>query len=318
MTNDKRRVVSSILVGGLMVFSGSAASAQSDASAWALSQPAATEQGAESTGKGAAASDSSTVVPTEDKRFHWAISPYLWMPSLSGSVTVKGVKTDINESFIDILDASDRVFGLMGAIDASYDRFVFQVNAAWMTAEVKDQESGRHDGTLKADMTFDTTWLEFFGGYRFVDNKLGEDPASKRRLALDGFVGGRVTWLDTDTTLKASAAFTLPDGSVLGRDASRDISASENWIEPFVGARLAGDLTENWSAVLRGDVGGFGVDGSQFSWQAVGGIGYRWHYETWNFALYAGYRALGQDYENGDFEWDMIVHGPIIGMQFSF
>lgn len=274
--------------------------------------------GAPAVGQDAATAGSAEAIPAaKDDRFHIAVTPYVWLPSLNGSVTVKGVKTDVDASFFDILSDSERVFGLMGAVDASYDRFVFQVNAAWMTSEVDDQEAGPRDGTLKADASMDSTWLEFFGGYRFVDHKLDEDPASKRRFSLDGFVGGRVTWLDTDVTLKASADFTLPDGSVLGRDASRDLSGSKEWIEPFFGARAAMDLTENWVGMVRGDIGGFGA-GSQFAWQAVAGVGYRWHYETWNFALFGGYRALGQDYEDGQFEWDMIVHGPIIGMEFSF
>ncbi len=266
---------------------------------------------------GATEGSAETLAAAKDDRFQIAIAPYVWLPSMNGSVTVKGVKTDVDASFFDILSDSERVFGLMGAVDGSYDRFVFQVNAAWMTSEVEDQEAGPRDGTLKADANVDSTWLEFFGGYRFVDHKLDEDASSKRRFTLDGFVGGRVTWLDTDVTLKATADFTLPDGSVLGRDASRELNGSKEWIEPFFGARAAMNLTENWVGMVRGDIGGFGA-GSQFAWQAVGVVGYRWHYETWNFSLFGGYRALGQDYEDGGFEWDMIVHGPIIGMEFSF
>ena len=35
-------------------------------------------------------------------------------------------------------------------------------------------------------------------------------------------------------------------------------------------------------------------------------------------AAFGGFRALGQDYTDGGFQWDVITYGPIIGAQFSF
>ena len=38
--------------------------------------------------------------------------------------------------------------------------------------------------------------------------------------------------------------------------------------------------------------------------------------------LLAGYRVLKQKYEDGDgrsaFEWDMTIHGPIVGLKITF
>ena len=34
--------------------------------------------------------------------------------------------------------------------------------------------------------------------------------------------------------------------------------------------------------------------------------------------LGAGYHALSWDYESGDFKWDVIQHGPIIGAALRF
>ena len=63
--------------------------------------------------------------------------------------------------------------------------------------------------------------------------------------------------------------------------------------------------------------GGFGA-GSQFTWQAVGLVGYKFHIGTVATTLFAGYRALSQDFQSSDFEWDMVVHGPLIGINFAF
>lgn len=253
----------------------------------------------------------------EGSKLQFAISPYIWITSLNGSVSFRSVKTDIDGSFLDILQNSDQVFGLMGAIDLRYDRFVCQSNGTWLTAEVDEQHGVARNTSIDADVTFDTTWLEVFAGYRLIEQPLGDNPAEKRLLILDAFVGGRVTLVDVDSTLTASATITLPGGTVLSPSASRNLNSSQDWAEPFVGLRLGADLSERWSVLIRGDIGGFGV-GSDFAWQAVGAVGYRWWTDFGSITLYGGYRALSQDYTNGDFNWDLTVHGPIIGLRFTF
>ena len=72
------------------------------------------------------------------------------------------------------------------------------------------------------------------------------------------------------------------------------------------------------SFVASGDVGGFGV-GSKFSWQALAALNYDFcirNNVTWSGML--GYKALFVDYSQGSdlthYEYDMIMHGPIIGI----
>lgn len=63
-----------------------------------------------------------------------------------------------------------------------------------------------------------------------------------------------------------------------------------------------------------GGIGGFGV-GSQLTWQAFGGIGYRFN-ELISAAV--GYRGLGMDYTKGYFELNTVTHGPVLGLEFSW
>jgi hypothetical protein len=69
------------------------------------------------------------------------------------------------------------------------------------------------------------------------------------------------------------------------------------------------------------DVGGFGV-GSDFAWSALGLFGWRFALLGQDAAALWGYRALGQDYSTGSgrqrFEWDVIMHGPAIGLTVRF
>ena len=74
--------------------------------------------------------------------------------------------------------------------------------------------------------------------------------------------------------------------------------------------------------VVRGDVGGFGA-GSQFSWNAL--AAYSWDFAVRNGVTYSGvlgYRALYVDYEQGSsrnkYAYDVLTHGPILGISIGF
>jgi hypothetical protein len=53
--------------------------------------------------------------------------------------------------------------------------------------------------------------------------------------------------------------------------ASGDLKATS----PIIGLRTFWDLDEHWNLSIEGDYGGFGMNDSYNSWQAVGLIGYR-------------------------------------------
>jgi hypothetical protein len=250
---------------------------------------------------------------------------YAWLTSISGTTGVAGLEFDIDESFFDLLSESDQLFGLMGSIDAEYKRLVFQLNGVYTHAEFSDQKSFARSGmggggptvSIDPDLKIDAGWVEVFGGYRFIDRPLEEADASAGRLTLDGFIGGRITLMEVEADIVAEEEITLPNGTVLAAGERRKLDQDEGWIEPFIGGRIGLELGEHWLLSLRGDVGGFGVDHSDFSWQAIGGVGYRWQHDGWSIDVFGGYRALGQDYTRGGFTWDAVTHGPVLGTQVS-
>ena len=91
-------------------------------------------------------------------------------------------------------------------------------------------------------------------------------------------------------------------------------SSTETWVDPIIGARFNCEVSNNIFFRTVGDVGGFGVS-SQFTWQAMAGFGYSFHQYG---DLLLGYRAVGTDYTNGGFTYNIIGHGPIIGYEFKF
>ena len=51
-------------------------------------------------------------------------------------------------------------------------------------------------------------------------------------------------------------------------------------------------------------------------------LGYLWKGLGLDWAVLAGYRALGQDYSTGSgrprFQWDTVMRGPIVGLSIRF
>ena len=92
-----------------------------------------------------------------------------------------------------------------------------------------------------------------------------------------------------------------------------DADADESWVDPWIGARGAVPIGGGWSVRGRADVGGFGV-GSEFTWQALAVAA--WGSARWRFDL--GYRALSLRFDEDDLDTELLAHGPILGVAFTF
>ena len=145
----------------------------------------------------------------------------------------------------------------------------------------------------------------------------GVDRRAGSGTAIDVFAGVRAWWQRADASLALSGTVNIGD---LTRNADGTLSASGSvsWVDPLVGVRLRHQFAPGWNFVASGDVGGFGV-GSKFSWQALAAINYDFcvrNNVTWSGML--GYKALFVDYSKGSgltqYEYDMTMHGPIIGV----
>ena len=79
------------------------------------------------------------------------------------------------------------------------------------------------------------------------------------------------------------------------------------------------ELNLDWSVILRGDIGGFGIS-SDFSWNVQGGVIYA--VSDW-LSVVGQYRALDVDFQNEEagldfLSYDTTTHGPIAGLVFRF
>ena len=139
--------------------------------------------------------------------------------------------------------------------------------------------------------------------------------------AIDVFGGVRAWWQRADASLALTGTVNIGD-LALNADGTLSASQSVSWADPLVGLRLRHQFAPGLNFVASGDVGGFGV-GSQFSWQALAAINYDFcvrNNVTWSGML--GYKALFVDYSKGSgltrYEYDMTMHGPILGITARF
>ena len=244
-------------------------------------------------------------------RWQLSVTPYVWATALKGDAGVGRVDASVDASFSDILD------NLNGALmlEAELRKGRFGMISDTVYANLED-DGASADDRLNVDATANMLIQSLAGTYRIgtwqVADFAGAEPLT---VTVDPYAGFRYTYLDTELKGKLD----LPD---LGVSARRTAEADEHWVDPIVGLRTTWALGERWSLVLAGDVGGISTS-DQYSAEAFGLAGYRFGlFGEDNATLLAGYRVLKQKFKDGDgpseFEWDMTIHGPIVGLKIAF
>ncbi len=229
------------------------------------------------------------------------LTPYFWALALEGNTRVRGIKGEPDVTFQDIWDNLDYAVMLEGEVRKG--RFGLFANVIY--ADLGDTENV--DGfDVKGDAT--VSWSGFGGFYRLGPwTVLPEAGALAPKVVVDPYAGVRYTYADVKLKVR--------NGGPQGSD-------DQDWVDPIVGVRTIWQIGPKWSVTALGDIGGFGV-GSDFTWQAAGMVGYSFDlFGDDNARVLAGYRALYQDYKSGsgdnEFEWDMTLHGPVLGLAIAF
>jgi hypothetical protein len=93
-----------------------------------------------------------------------------------------------------------------------------------------------------------------------------------------------------------------------------DLAPRENFVDPILAARANFALAPRLSALVYGDIGGFGV-GSEATAQVAATLNYR---VGRSFVMSGGYRYLGVDYERDGVVVDARLAGPVLGATVVF
>jgi len=235
--------------------------------------------------------------------WRFVATPYIWLPGIYGQTTLRGITAKADASFGDLWRHTDTHVGFMGEAEAWKRDFGGFININYFDLEKNNAQAG----PLTVDVGAKTLIFGFGFAYHVGDWYIGGpmDGGRTRRLRVDASVGGR---------------YTNVAGS-LGVVGVTDRSKSQEWADPVVGARVIVDLTERVNAVIQADVGGTSTSGD-FTWSAMGLLGYRFAFFGLPANALAGYRALAQNYTTGSgsqqFRWNNTMRGPILGMSVRF
>ena len=245
------------------------------------------------TAAGARAEEPVSPVTGPGEDWHFAVTPYAWFTSLSGNARVRGQSATVDSSFGDIWDKLN--IGAFIEAEARKGRFGIYSNFQYANLESDSTVAG-----IGIETTSETLIIGFGGFYRLGPWDLSG--AAGPSVTVDPLVGGRFTYLDAEIDLQGFRSF----------------GDSVSWVDPIIGARTIWSLTDRWSLVAAGDIGGFGV-GSDFTWSALGVVNYRFNlFGDRDASVLAGYRALSQDYESDGFKWDVVQKGPVLGLTVRF
>jgi opacity protein-like surface antigen len=225
-----------------------------------------------------------------------------WVPvKVKGDFTLAGTKTVVNLDLDDILDALDGIFE--GGFNFTNDEWSILFFGLWVKLGA-DATTRSLLGEIDTNLDFELAILDVAVGRRLGNWSLGDSDTATWGVDL---LGGLRYWsLDTEVTVRGSVGIL-------------DVNAeeSDNWVDPFVGARLLFHFSDKVSLALRADIGGFSIgSAADLSWQLAALGKFKL---SDNVDLLAGYRYVDVDWDRGSStEYDFYLHGPIIGVSIVF
>jgi hypothetical protein len=100
----------------------------------------------------------------------------------------------------------------------------------------------------------------------------------------------------------------------LNKSLSQTLARDDFWFDPYVGLRARYNFNKTYYTAVRGEIGGFGV-GADLMWEVETVVGINL---TRSIFTEIGYRALGANFEENNFKFDVVTHGPQITTGITF
>ncbi len=208
-----------------------------------------------------------------------------WTAGLSGDAGVKGVVTEQDVAFTDILKRLDMMAS--GSLYFRYHRWELFADGLYM--KIGDTADLRGILFDSARVSLKSAFSEQFLGFRLINCEDG---------FLSIFAGARWNYMQADLHLRR--------GILLRR--SRRFSGDVDWTDPVVGTSGRIHLWKPISFWAKGDIGGFGA-ASDFTWQVQGGLEIQ---TTRSIYSQIGWRYLKNDYTSGGFTNKTELNGPFL------
>jgi hypothetical protein len=258
-------------------------------------------------------------VPSAEPGWRFSATPYVWAPSVSGTLRyspllqqatgASGAKVDVSAT--SILD--DLKFAAMISGEARYGRFTFAADFIYLSLgsahsgvrSVDFIDVGRNAVSSSANAgtqsSIKGTVITVAPGYTLAQGSWGH---------VDGQLGFRVLGLSTETSVRLGADIMGPRA---GMSFSRQgqLSRSDTLIDGIVGLRGRFFLGRGFSLPYALDVG---TGSSRLTWQASGGVAY----QTGWAGVTVGYRHLAYEAGGNSLVQDFSFGGPFIALNMTF
>ncbi len=240
--------------------------------------------------------------PTSDWRF--IAQPYGWLPlKIKGPIEVGPTSTDMDIDLRTLLE--DLKFVVEGGFELTNDEWSFLVWGLYLNVGTDVKTTVPLLGTFDTSLGFKMTLVDMAVAYRVDEWPLGSTSAT---WGLD-LLAGVIVW-DTDLQVSERGPFGFDPG----------IDEQDTWVDFIIGGRILFNITDEFSASVRGEVGGFGIgSSSDLTWNITVLGEYKISPKV---GLVAGYRYLDVDWESGSglsrIGYDWTIHGPILGVSIHF
>lgn len=240
-----------------------------------------------------------------DDNWHFTLIPYIWLPSIGGSMNISlpqgsgSGSADLNpDNYLDNLK-----FAAMLTLEVEKGRWSLLSDIMYVDFS-DDNRTAKFSGPLgqgieiKADTGLKALAFEIAPAYALY---LSES------ARFDLLAGIRYIGLEGEVTLDASTPLpiTIP---------SRQFSDKQDIVDPIVGFKGRFELGKGWFLPYYLDIGGFEVN-DEWTWQAFGGIGY--HFSK-VFSMVLSYRHLEYDFDDDKLINDFYMTGGQLGFIFRF
>ena len=241
------------------------------------------------------------------------ITPYGFLANVTGDVYADGDKTKIDIPFEDILDRT--AAGGMLNVAVGWKRWVLEMDGLY--GHLQDAFDV---GRTTTDVDIKQYQLDVALGYVLIGRPYGRwtgrsccPPPAPRCARLIAYAGARYNQTDVRVRVQRPAGAVLPA-------IDRTATSSESSWKPFVGLGWRKPLSRSLTLRMRGDVG-TGEAGGQTKTDVRLEATLAWRFRPrWNLAF--GYRLMNQEsvkttggVKEGS---DLLQHGPLIGIGFSF
>jgi hypothetical protein len=248
----------------------------------------------------------------------FTVTPYLWAPSVDGQLRYGLARQPGDARLADVsIDAANLLgalnFGAMVAAEARRGRFSIVTDLIYL--DLSDQRGAARSAdfgqglgapvaagaSADARSTLQGGLWGLAAGYTVAEGGWGR---------LDATAGFRLLAADARSDVQLGAAVAGP-GPGLGVSTSRRIAGSATLFDGVVGLRGEFVLGSGFSLPYAFDIGG---GAATLTWQAMGGVAYRWGRA--NITL--GYRALHYEQGGDKLLRDLTLAGPFLAASFRF